>query len=78
MLSPFLHFSFLHALVASAFVFAVSSLYWVPAIKPRRHKTPKTTKWDTLPVTLRQRNAFQHPVSRNGTKKLAPVADSVW
>ena len=78
LLPAFTHLNFLHALVGSAFVFALSSLYWVRAFKPNWRKSYRTPKWRPLSKAYGQRNAFQQPISKGGTKKLAPVADSVW
>lgn len=78
LLSVLTHLNFLHALVGSALVFALSSLYWIRAFKPNLRKSFSTPKWRPLSKAHGQQYASQEPVSKGGAKKLAPVADSVW
>ena len=78
LLSAFTHLNILHALVGSAFVFTLSSLYWVRAFKPNWRKTFSIPKRIPLSNAHRQPDASQEPISKGGAKKLAPVADSVW
>lgn len=77
MLSPVGHFNLLHAVVGSALVLALSVVYWIRTLTLYRTKSRKPD-CRPFPTPSRQQTQPQQPVSRNGAKKLAPVADSVW
>ncbi len=68
----------LHSLMGSAFFFVLSYLYWLQNLTPYRSNPIQKTKRRPLSVCAKQQKQSSQSISRNGAKKLAPVADSVW
>ena len=70
--------SFFHFVLCSAFVLMLSLLYWVRALGTYRPNSSQAPRIRPLSALHRPQDPVRERVSRNGAKRLAPVADSVW
>lgn len=67
-----------HIVLCTAFVLTLSSLYWVRALGTYRSNSLQAPRSRSLSALHEPQDPIRERVSRNGSKRLAPVADSVW